>query len=107
MEHNIFVERYGDEKLSNARMSIELIDSIKTISARIDELKMIVKQNGHDRRQGLVKRVERLMETRMKLIYSFMDINPHYVIDKFNPFNGLGIKYSQLPGSLRNASKNE
>ena len=96
---NIFTDVEGD-KLSNARMSLELIDSIKTISARIDELKKIIKRNGYDRRRKLVKRVEDLISTRMKFIYSFMDLNPHYSVDAFNPFNALDLSYDSFPHGL-------
>lgn len=96
----IFTKVDEDNKFSNVRLSLELIDSIKTISARIDEIRMIVKDS-NDRRQSLVKRMERLVCTRMKLIYSFMDINPHFNTDKMNPFNSINISYKNFSNGFR------
>lgn len=100
----VFTKVDINNKLSNARMSLELIDSIKNVSARIDELRMIVKDG--NKTQRLVERIERLVDTRMKLIYSFMDINPHINPDKTNPFSSINVTYKNFTnGFSRQVSK--
>lgn len=85
---------------------MELLKSIREIDARIDELKIVLGDGPcpgqPERRQKIVDRVERLIETRFCLVYSFMDLNPTFQIDteSLNPFEHFGVTYNMLKRKL-------
>ena len=92
----VFSDR--NETLSDLRLSLELVDSIKTIGVRISELKSIIKDDKYERRLKLVERMERMVETRMNLIYSFMDIKSNRGSE--NPFINIDVTYKDFNNGL-------
>jgi hypothetical protein len=59
------------------RITNQILSSIRETNRRLDELKWVVKEGLCDGPMGLraiAKRIERLSETRMKLIYSVSDL---------------------------------
>lgn len=72
--------RYQDQFMDERNLALELMKSIREIDCRINELKLIYRIVGDDKPMGLkndiAKRIERLIETRFCLIYSFNDLVP-------------------------------
>jgi len=82
------------EHLPVQRLCYELLDSIKVIDARIDELHKIIKTDGREKRKELIERIEALIDTRFKLVYSFLDVSGNK--SDSNPFNNMTVTYDML-----------
>jgi len=96
-----------EEYMDHRELSLELLKSIREIDCRIDELKIILGSGPcpgqPERRQKVVDRVERLVETRFCLVYSFMDLNPSLHKknpESINPFDTLQIEYKHLKRNI-------
>lgn len=91
---------YHDERdcLSPDKLCRELIDSIKMLDVRINELQMIVKSNpyGDDRRTGIVQRIERLIDTRFKLLFTLMDVTSENQMNPMSIFGKIGVDYNSF-----------
>lgn len=91
-----------DKYMDKHQLSLELLKSMREIDARIDELKIILGDGPcpgqPERRQKILDRIERLIETRFCLVYSFMDINPSFELDpeSLNPFEHFQAHYKLL-----------
>lgn len=90
------------EFMDSRKFSLELLKSIRELDVRIDELRMVL-GNGPcpgqpERRQAIVERVQRLVETRFCLVYSFMDINPNIkkTSESLNPFDAIPTDYDSI-----------
>lgn len=106
-------ERISRDQMDSRELSLELLKSIREIDCRIDELKMYLDYNRPaagepERRTYLIQRMERLIETRFCLVYSFMDLNPSIKnetagtqqVESTNPFENLNITYEDLRRKL-------
>ena len=93
------------EYMDRYRLSLELMKTIREIDARINELKGVLGTGPcpgmPERRQKIVERVERLIETRFCLVYSFLDLNPTYKdkrqeFESINPFDNIKVDYESI-----------
>lgn len=89
-----------NEYLHPRRLAIELLHSIRDIDCRISELKMLIDMNGlqQEKRKYILARIATLIDTRFKLVYSFMDVTKRdpELCDSSNPFDYLQIEYRHL-----------
>lgn len=82
---------------------MQLLDSIKLLDARIDELKKLTVNGETERRHRVQDRMKSLIDTRFNLIYSFLDLNGHKNpdgVEHMNPFENFDIDYSDLKRKL-------
>jgi hypothetical protein len=89
------------EFMDERQLSLELLDSIKSIDVRIDELKKIFKRHPmseeDERRGAITERMRSLVETRFSLMYTFMDLNNRMKKrGALNPFDIIDVEYNQL-----------
>ena len=87
------------DQTQSFQMSLSILESIRCVDARLDELKMIARLTDFERREVIRNRMTSLLDTRFKLICSFMDLNAdNSAIDRgmMNPFDSLKITYHDL-----------
>lgn len=88
--------------IEDRRFCIELLNSIREVDCRINELKMLINTNGlqQEKRKNILKRIFHLIDTRSKCTYSFMDVVGRRKVSKHpdisNPFDALEVQYRDL-----------
>lgn len=92
------------DQIEPRRMAIELLASIRETDCRIDELRHLVNLDdiANERRKNILRRINRLIDTRFCLVYSFMDVTGRRrdTKDSTNPFDHMNINYEDLKRKL-------
>jgi len=90
----------GEEYLSPDRFCWQLLDSIKTIDVRINELQWLMDHLlwEDERRRTIKDRIEHLIGTRFQLVYQFIDTVSQ---NRQSIFASMDPKYHDLKRAIR------